>query len=165
MNYKSMGTGEIWLAVQRDLRGHALRGTRIGAAPGDDVSIYDMVNTAMSAAYAALKAAEEGLTNPMGVLRSAYQALIEAYHAAILAGFTAAAEGIATLAQRVGDAMREVGNAWADVFHAFLGASPAQMGLAVVALAGVGLIGAAVVLSGAGGQAALVSLAKRQVIL
>lgn len=164
-NLRNMGTGEVWLHVQRELRGQALGAIRLGATADEEAGIYDLVNQAMSTAYAALKAAEAGLRDPTAALRAAYVQLIAAYRAALEAGFTAAADGIAVLADRVGDAMRSVGGAWADVFHRFIGASPAKMALFAGALLTVGLIGASFVLSGPGGQAALVHLAQRRVML
>lgn len=165
MKLQDMGTGEVWLHVQRELRAQALGCVQIGASAEQEATLYDLVNAAMSMAYAALQAAQEGLTDPTRVLQAAFAQLVEAYHAAILAGFQATAEGIAVLAERVGDAIRSVGQGWTSVFHAFLGATPAQVATGVAVLLGVGVVGAAVVLSGAGGQAALVHLAQRQVMI
>lgn len=163
MSLQEMGTGELWLLVQRDLIASA-QVPRLGAAD-TEASVWDMVNTAMSAAVAALEAVEDGVSNPYQTLTQAHALLIEAWRRSFTAGLTTAADGIAILADRVASAIDSVGSSGAKAFHNFIGASPAQIGGGVLLMTALGFGAAALVLSGPGGQAALVKLASRQFVL
>lgn len=159
------GTGEVWLYVQRELRRGARHRARLGASLGADEDVWDLVNSAMSGAVQALELAQRGFGDPTAVLTAAYAQLQRAYHIAVVEGLGAVGEGIAVLAARVAEAIRTIGRSWADVLEALLGAKPAELLLGAAVIAALGLVGATVVLSGAGGQQALVTLAQRRVVL
>lgn len=165
MSLQQAGTGEVWLFVQAELKRQAFGRATLGATLGAAPDLWDLVNQAMSAAYSALQAAEQGIRNPAGVLHAAYRQLLVAYRLSIAEGFHSVADGIRILSERVADAIRELGNSWGDVLQSFLGASPAQFALGGAVLVALGLGAAAVVLSGAGGQQALVTLASRRLML
>lgn len=165
MTFTDWQTGDIWLWLQRRLGA----GEVLGAGPGGNVTtssaVLGSVNAAMGYAWHVVQLIDAGLQAPVRALVYAAQQLNAAYFAALQAGWTTIASAIQVLSQRVGQALNDVLSGAGSGLSSLLGASPAQLvgGVGLLALAG--LAGLVVVASGAGGQAALVTLAQRRVVI
>ena len=165
MPFDEWNTGDVWRWLQAALSRREL----LGATPqGGNVStsaVLAQVNGAMSYAWQVVQLIDAGLQAPVRALSYAASQLQAAYFAALQAGWTTIAQAISVLSSRVGQALNDILSGAGSGMAAMLGATPAQLvgGLGVLALAGVA--GVVIIASGAGGQAALVTLAARRVTI